>query len=167
MIVDITGLDKAEVLAALYNASRPLRLGFDAYDSTPMTVEEAGELLKETTHFDYVNGRVMKVSLSEDTFESWLYDRDNGENAASQVIESLRTASDANNELIRDKHASGTAEAASEFRTELDNKELPQVNLEGEENRRISFFFPLPTGLRRKLDKFAANDDPSEVDNDE
>ena len=83
MKIDISRKDKAQVLAALYNASRPIGLGFLQYDPTPMTVEEARELLKQTTYFDYLKGRVMKVDLSGDELETRLYDRDNGDGAAA------------------------------------------------------------------------------------
>ena len=86
MIIDISKKDRAAVLAALYNASRPLGLGFLQYDPTPMTIEDARELLEFTTYFDYLKGRVMKVNLSGDTLDTWLYDRDNGEGAAAAAL---------------------------------------------------------------------------------
>ncbi len=86
MKIDISRKDKAQVLAALYNASHPLGLGFLHYDPTPMTAEEARELLKQTTYFDYLKGRVMKVDLSGDELETWLYDRDNGDGAAASAL---------------------------------------------------------------------------------
>lgn len=89
MKIDISKKDKAEVLAALYNASRPLGLGFLHFDPTPMTVEEARELLSETTDFDYLKGRVMKVDLSGEELETWLYDRDNGEGAAERALSNV------------------------------------------------------------------------------
>lgn len=90
-MVDIKGLNKAEVLAALYNNSKPLGLGFMHFDPMDMTVAEAEEILNQTTYFDYLKGRVMKVDLSsDDSFEEWLYDRDNGKGAAQRVIDSLR-----------------------------------------------------------------------------
>jgi len=90
-MIDIKGLNKAEVLAALYNNSKPLGLGFLHFDPTNMTVEEAENILKETTDFDYLKGRVMKVNLSSDEgFEEWLYDRDNRNGAAQRAIDALR-----------------------------------------------------------------------------
>ena len=54
-MVDISGLDKAEVLAALYNAARPRGVGLLRYDPTPMSTEEAREILQDRTglYFDY------------------------------------------------------------------------------------------------------------------
>lgn len=100
-MIDITGMDKADVLAALYNASRPQGMGYLHYTPTPMTKEEAAELLggkttechtsgyRSPTYFDYLNGRVMKVDLSKDQFDERLYDRDNGNGAASRALEKV------------------------------------------------------------------------------
>lgn len=90
MLIDISKKDKAEVLAALYNASHPLGLGFLQYDPTPMTADEARKLLAETTYFDYLYGRVMKVDLSTDTLNPWLYDRDNGAGAAERALADVK-----------------------------------------------------------------------------
>lgn len=90
-MVDTRSLKKSAVLAALYNASKPQGLGFLHFDPVPMTEEEAEELLRMGTYFDYLKGRVMKVDLSnDDCFEEWLYDRDNGNGAAQRAINQLR-----------------------------------------------------------------------------
>ena len=57
-----------------------------------MTPDEGEELLKKTTYFDYLYGKVMKVDLSKDSFNPFLYDRDNFPGAALQIIRGLRTA---------------------------------------------------------------------------
>jgi hypothetical protein len=87
--VNISKLDKADVLAALYNASIPLGLGILHYNPKPMTHGEAETLLRGQTYFDYVQGRVMKIDLSGDELDTYLYDRDNGQGAAVRVISSL------------------------------------------------------------------------------
>lgn len=89
--ISLAGLNKGAVLAALYNASRPLGMGFLHYNPVPMTVEEAQELLDQgRTYFDYLKGRVMKVDLGEDELDPWGYDRDNGVGAAAKAIAILR-----------------------------------------------------------------------------
>lgn len=88
--INLKGLNKAEVLAALYNASKPLGMGILHFDPAPMRAEEAESLLKGQTYFDYLKGRVMKVDLSGDELDPWLYDRDNGQGAAQRVIDSMR-----------------------------------------------------------------------------
>jgi len=90
-MINITGLNKAAVLAALYNAARPLGMGFMHYDPKPMTEEEAKQYLAVGTYFDYLKGRVMKVDLSKDNeFDERWYDRDNGEGVANGALATLR-----------------------------------------------------------------------------
>ncbi|WP_346961371.1 hypothetical protein [Clostridium sp.] len=90
-MINIEGLKKAEVLKELYNNSKPLGMGFLQFEEEEMTTKEAEELLKQTTYFDYLKGRVMKVDLSSDIeFEEWLYDRDNGQGSAQRIINSLK-----------------------------------------------------------------------------
>lgn len=90
-IIGISTLDKAAVLAALYNRAKPLGLGFLHYTPEDMSIEEAREFLDGgQTYFDYLKGRVLKVNLSEDAFDPWLYDRDNGMDAALEVIDKLK-----------------------------------------------------------------------------
>lgn len=91
MRIDIKGLDKAEVLAVLYNNAISQGLGFLHYDPKDMTVEEARKILETKTYFDYYKGRVMKVDLSKDTFDPYLYNRDNGSGLAEKLIEELRS----------------------------------------------------------------------------
>jgi hypothetical protein len=87
--MDISRLSKAKVLAALYNNSKPQGMGFLHYNPKPMSEEQAEELLKETTYFDYLYGRVMKVNLEGNELDTYLYNRDNGEGAAERVIANL------------------------------------------------------------------------------
>lgn len=89
--MNIAGLDKAAVLAALYNASKQQGMGFlhtrGAHD---MSVAQAEEELEHTTYFDYLHGRVMKIDLKNDEVSTFGYDRDNGEGAAERAIAHLR-----------------------------------------------------------------------------
>ena len=85
--MDIKNFDKAVVLMALYNNARCIGNGIFNYDPKPMTVEEARKLLDGgQTYFDYVRGRVMKVSLMSDWLDTRLYNRDNGQEAAEYAI---------------------------------------------------------------------------------
>jgi hypothetical protein len=96
-VVDISGLDKTAVLAALYNAAKPQGMGFLHYKPEPMTVEEAEKCFvmygaRERHYFDYVFGRVLKVDLTTEKVRTDLYNRDNGEGAAERVIGILRAS---------------------------------------------------------------------------
>ena len=85
--MDITGLSKAKVLAALFNSAKPLGLGFIHYKRDHvMDEKEAAELLEEQTYFDYHEGRLMKVNLDTDELYTRGYNMDNGENAAENAI---------------------------------------------------------------------------------
>lgn len=101
-MIDIKGLDRASVLAALYNHSRPQGMGFLHSNKENMTVEQAREILSDPSraiedgrgrralYFDYLNGRVMKVDIDEsvDELDERLYDRDNGQGAALHALKS-------------------------------------------------------------------------------
>lgn len=96
------GLTSAQVLAALYNASRPQGMGFLQAKPGDMTVAEAEAILpvhKEVAdglslpvsraYFDYLRGRVIKVDVSEDPLDFRLYDRDLGPGAGEAALFSM------------------------------------------------------------------------------
>jgi hypothetical protein len=114
--ISIRGLDKAAVLAALYNAAQAQGMGFMHYDPKPMTTDEAKIILKQTTRFDYLKGRVMKLDLGGDEFSPSLYDRDNGQGAAQKVIDTLKASGDPNNKVIASTHAEHTKGQAMQTR---------------------------------------------------
>lgn len=89
--ISIKGLDKAELLAALYNSARTQGRGLLQHDPKPMTKEEAQKILDtQGSDFDYLKGRVMKIDLSGDSVDPWLYDRDNGSGAVERIVGGLR-----------------------------------------------------------------------------
>ena len=92
--VDIAGLDKVELLIALYQNGHKVGMGFLAPD---MTDDEIRAFVSDYTqtygrfpYVDYLGGRPLKVDLSGDVLRTHLYDRDNGIGAARNVVESLR-----------------------------------------------------------------------------
>ena len=143
-MISIKGLDKAAVLAALYNASHPLRMGFLHYDPKPMTIEEAREMIgagDDTTqafgkfvhgdrqlYFDYLKGRVMKVDLSGDELDPRLYDRDNGQGAAARAIAALTADSDINPQESQQAHKEGTLDAAADVKVNLNEESRLEEN---------------------------------------
>ncbi len=95
MLVNIKGLSKEAVLAALYNNSKPQGMGFLHFKPGDMSPEEAKQIIgqrRDTGHyfFDYLMGRVMKVDLGGDEVETRLYDRDLGDGAGEAAIAALR-----------------------------------------------------------------------------
>ena len=89
--MNIKGLNKAEVLAALYNNARVQGMGFLQADNKAMTTEEAEKILAETPdkYFDYLKGRVMKIRIAGDEIDTRLYNRDNGNGAAEMIVDAL------------------------------------------------------------------------------
>ena len=89
-MINIRGIDKAQLLLELYNHSHQQGMGI-MQPAKKLTIEDARELLKHTTSFDYIYGKVMKVDLSSDEqFEEWLYDRDNGTGMAQSIVNNIR-----------------------------------------------------------------------------
>ena len=115
--IDIKGLDKAEILAALYNNSKILGMGFfgqrELGDKAgqAMTKDEARKTINSLTNnelpldFDFLNGKVMKVDLSGDEFSPLGYDRANGAGAAMAVISHIRQPSLKGEQAIKEKLA--------------------------------------------------------------
>lgn len=86
-LIELNGRNKAEVLAKLYNASRPIGLGVFQHRAVDMSVDQAQAILDTgETYFDYLQGRVMKIDLSSNELDPRLYDRDNGQGAAEAAL---------------------------------------------------------------------------------
>ena len=101
--INIAGLDKVEVLLALYHQGN--YQGYGALQAfTGLTREKAKEFVEdaaanprhgEVMYFDYVLGRVIKTEIGEDELCPRLYDRDNGQGAAALALKPLLDARDA------------------------------------------------------------------------
>lgn len=89
--LDITGLDKPELLARLYNAANHIDMEGDqeVSPSYRMNIHEAAELLARQTSFDIVKERMIGVDLSGETIRTGLYDRDNGQGSCAAVVEEM------------------------------------------------------------------------------
>lgn len=150
--VSIVGLNKADVLAALYNASRPQGMGFLHYNPTPMTREQAQAILdRDQTNFDYLSGRVMKLDLSSDDVNVWAYDRDNGAGTAERAINSLREQGDANSVDIQTIHKSGKTVAAENLQRHL--HEETRISVKNGVARAHIGFSDVAEHLRPAIDK--------------
>lgn len=89
--IDISGLDKAKVLLALYEKSQVQGMGLLTETVGGLAVlKDAQAQLSLSTYVDYFKGRVIKVELSKDSFRPWLFDRDNGQGAAQRAIDTLK-----------------------------------------------------------------------------
>lgn len=87
--VSIAGLDKVALVQALYAQAQPLGMGRLQYTPGPLAEAEAAQLA-EAPYIDYCHGRVMKVSLQDDTLHTDLYNRDNGEGRAEAIVAQVR-----------------------------------------------------------------------------
>ncbi len=155
--ISIVDLDKAEVLAALFNGARAQGAGFIHYSNVPMTALEARSLIEKNTRFDYVQGRVLKVNLSGDSFDPWLYDRDNGMGAAKLVIDLLRATGMVNPEEVEMQSLEGTREAAKSARDQLGTKH--SLNVEGDTLVLGLGLGDLADELEPKLNKILGNEE--------
>jgi hypothetical protein len=96
--VDISGLDKAELLAALVNATKT-----SPFHGPPMTLEQASAIIQDELSagegrpfdFDYVDGRPIKCDIGGPRISAYhvaRYDRDSGEGNMARVVGELRAA---------------------------------------------------------------------------
>lgn len=116
----IGDLNKHDVLAALYNAAKPLGMGFAQYDPTPWSRETA-EAAFGDGYFDYVKGRVMKIDLETDNVDTRGYNRDNGNGMAEYVIDRFRTTGQVDDREITDHHSAATLDAAMDARHRMEH----------------------------------------------
>lgn len=91
--MNIKNLNKGAVLAALYNNAKVQGMGIFQSKPGSMSIPEAEQILQESRdkYFDYLFGRVMKISLAGDEVDTRLYNRDNGPEAAERVISRLKS----------------------------------------------------------------------------
>ncbi len=89
-MINIAGLDKAKILAALAGGTAPRGLGWLHAGPGSDNEQAARETLARTTYVDYFAGRPIKVDFSGDEIDPRLYDRDAGDGAAERVIATLR-----------------------------------------------------------------------------
>jgi hypothetical protein len=96
--IDITGLDKRDVLVALWEKSKVAGF-YQSHDAhifgirAPTTCSEkevSAVLDSEHMCADYVDGRVIKTCFKGDSLNPWGYDRDNGKGAMKAVVDALR-----------------------------------------------------------------------------
>ena len=132
----IGDLERAAVLAALYNGARVQGAGFMRYQPGSMTVEQAQEVIAgegaatdypfasphdDKLDFDYLHGRVIKCNLGGESFHPGAYDMDNGgEGTAQRIIDKLRESGNVADEEIVANHTAGTQESIRHMEGVLD-----------------------------------------------
>lgn len=103
--VSFEGLDRAMVVAALYNAARPINMPWVVYP--PMTTMEISEIMKmlgvsETDCFDFRTRFPIRVTIDQNRVSSIFYDYIMGWGAIRAIINDLREYNDPNSILIQD-----------------------------------------------------------------
>lgn len=94
-MINIRNLSKAQILKTLVDHAsgigvNPIAAGL-AIKLPLMTLEAAQtEIDHNGLTFDYVMGKPIKVDISGDEFDPWLYDRDNGQGMAQRAISELQ-----------------------------------------------------------------------------
>lgn len=89
--VTIAGLDKKELLCALYNSAKS-----DYRDKNDLLSDQDALMiirkmqLDITKHVDYVNGRALFINVWQDLLNVYHYNKVNGHEAAQKVIKELK-----------------------------------------------------------------------------
>ena len=104
-VINISGLDKAEVLASLYNHAKILGMGFFGQRALgnkaghAMTTAEAQQEIDSLVasnrplRFDYLHGKPMKIKITGDELDASTYDEYNGEGTAAKAIKQIKEPS--------------------------------------------------------------------------
>lgn len=158
-MVNIKGLDKAELLVELYNHSHQQGMGM-LQPKRDLSYEEAKQLLEKTTYFDYLYGKVLKVDLSKDELEEWLYDRDNGQGMVQSIVDKIMVKKKEN---ISESSSILNEEKTEEVETIVNNDNLIDMsnnpNIIDLNNAYIGLYYGdkgYRVGLFKKSDKVQA-----------
>jgi hypothetical protein len=97
--VDATNLKPENVLAELYNSSKPYGMGIFQYKANVMSSKQAEDILKEFydnneyAYFDYLDGRPIKTTFEYfPNIDATTYDKYNGDGSMSKCIENVRNS---------------------------------------------------------------------------
>lgn len=100
MDINIVGLDKPQLLLALYLGSHAQGMSHLGAPAQPMSLKTCTEVIEDrlrlnssrpnALYFDYFYDHVLKVNISGESLNPDLYDRDNYEGAAADVVHQLR-----------------------------------------------------------------------------
>jgi hypothetical protein len=89
--IDITGLDKRELLRMLWENSKPAAFFAMSGMNPPQCNDtEIDKVLSKDCYADYLCGRAIKTSFKTNKLDPRGYDRDNGTGAMKRVVDSMR-----------------------------------------------------------------------------
>jgi hypothetical protein len=87
--INIAGIDKVELLRALWEGSSPARFfAMSGFPAPSFDNESAKEAVEK--YIDYYDGRCIKSDISGDKVDPWLYNRDAGEGKFEKIVEKLK-----------------------------------------------------------------------------
>lgn len=93
-MINIEGLNKAEVLSELYNNCKVVLPDSVASIFNTVTVGECVNILKNNSKFSKILGKSIPVDFTSDIeFNEELYDKENGEGSAQRIVDELRNKS--------------------------------------------------------------------------
>lgn len=93
-MIYVKGIPKEKLLQGLYNESKPQGLSILHFNEEKLSDERAKSCVDacesvSNWYFDYLYGRPIKIDISHDEIDPWLYDRDNGPGAAQRVVNAI------------------------------------------------------------------------------
>ena len=89
MSVNIKGIDKVQLLEELWTAQKVASwFSFHPVQVPLFDRVKAQEAVKE--EIDYFQGRAIKLNLSNDSIDPWVYDRDAGQGTFKKIVDQLR-----------------------------------------------------------------------------
>lgn len=91
-MVDISDINKVELLRALWNNSTPAAYYVFTNTKPPEWDNEKATTAIGNGFIDYFQGRLIKADLSCDQVNPSSYDRDNGRGALSEIVNLIRSS---------------------------------------------------------------------------
>jgi hypothetical protein len=88
--IDITGLDKKEILKQLWLGSEPAIVFTMNNIEPPKYNEKEAELAIEKGYVDYLCGRAIKSEIGTNKLDSYIYDKYNGYGAMEEAVDIVR-----------------------------------------------------------------------------
>jgi hypothetical protein len=92
MKINIRGINKIHLLKSLWNNSQPAAV-FGMTGLRPPSFSEKEAKSAVTDFIDYFCGRRIRMDISKNETDPRFYDRDNGADSVSRIVEKLRNNS--------------------------------------------------------------------------
>lgn len=90
-MIDISGLDKVDLLAQLWQTSRPADSYLSSFLRPPSFDKERAKIAVNSGSIDYFCGRCIRADLREDYVNPLRYDCDAGQGVFEKIVQQMRT----------------------------------------------------------------------------